>query len=173
MGSVGQTFDLAEATIGAVQEAYRANALTVREVVQAYLDRIHAIDRSGPELNSVVALSPGALDDADRLDRHFAESGDLLGLLHGVPVLVKDQIEVGGMSTSYGSEIAAGYVPAEDSTVVAELRKAGAVIIGTTTMPDFATSWFSTSSRSGLTKNPYDLSRDRSEERRVGKECPV
>ena len=157
---MSETFDVREATIKQVQDAYRARTLTVREVVQAYLDRIESIDRSGAELNSVVSLSPRALDDADALDRVFTESGEFTGSLHGVPVLVKDQIEVGGMPTSYGSEIAATFVPAKDSTAVAELRRAGAVVLGTTTMPDFATSWFSTSSRSGVTKNPYDLSRD-------------
>lgn len=157
---MARTFEIPETTIRQVQAAYRAGTVSVRDVVQAYLDRIESIDKSGPELNSVVALSPRALEDADRLDRDFAESGEFAGLLHGVPVLVKDQIEVGGMPTSYGSEIAAGHIPAKDSTVVAALRRAGAVILGTTTMPDFATSWFSTSSRSGVTKNPYDLSRD-------------
>lgn len=149
-----------ELTISEVQDSYLAGTRTVREVVDAYLARIEAIDRNGPSLNSVVALSPRAQDDADALDRSFRESGELVGPLHGVPVLVKDQVEVGGMPTSYGSEIAAEYVPDRDSTAVAKLRAAGAVILGTTTMPDFATSWFSTSSRSGVTKNPYDLSRD-------------
>jgi amidase len=157
---MSQAFDVREATISQVQDAYRAGTVTVREIVQTYLDRIESIDRNGAELNSVVAISPRALEDADALDRAFAESGELSGPLHGVPVLVKDQVEVGGMPTSYGSEIAAEFVPERDSTAVAELRRAGAVILGTTTMPDFATSWFSTSSRSGLTKNPYDLARD-------------
>ena len=127
---MGQVFEIPETTIAAVQRAYRNGALTVRDLVQAYLDRIQDLDRSGPELNSVIALSPGVLEEAERLDRHFAERGELVGPLHGVPVLVKDQIEVGGMPTSYGSEIAAGHVPDEDSTVVSQLRKAGAVILG-------------------------------------------
>lgn len=128
--------------------------------MQAYLDRIEALDRNGPKLNSVVEISPRALTDADELDAQFQKSGKLSGPLHGVTVLVKDQIEVGGMPTSYGSEVAATFVPENDSTAVAKLRAAGAVVLGTTTMPDFATSWFSTSSRSGVTKNPYDLTRD-------------
>ena len=157
---MSETLDVKEITISEVQNAYRAGTVTVAAVVQAYLDRVESIDRNGAKLNSIVALSPRALDDAATLDAFFAESGQLFGPLHGVPVLVKDQVEVGGMPTSYGSEIAAAFVPEKDSTVVARLRAAGAVIMGTTTMPDFATSWFSTSSRSGTTKNPYDLDRD-------------
>lgn len=157
---MSETLDVKEITISEVQDAYRAGTATVAGVVQAYLDRIESIDHSGAELNSIVALSPRAKADAAELDAYFAETGQLFGPLHGVPVLVKDQVEVGGMPTSYGSEIAAEFVPEKDSTVVARLRAAGAVIMGTTTMPDFATSWFSTSSRSGTTKNPYDLDRD-------------
>jgi amidase len=157
---MSENLDVREITISAVQDAYRAGTATVAEVVQAYLGRIESIDRSGAELNAIVALSPRAKADAATLDAYFAETGQLFGPLHGVPVLIKDQVEVGGMPTSYGSEIAAEFVPERDSTVVARLRAAGAVIMGTTTMPDFATSWFSTSSRSGTTKNPYDLDRD-------------
>ncbi|MGJ8720883.1 MAG: amidase [Salinibacterium amurskyense] len=157
---MSETFDVREITISEVQDAYRAGTVTVADVVQAYLGRIESIDRNGAALNSIVALSPVAAAEAAALDAHFAESGELFGPLHGVPVLVKDQVEVGGMPTSYGSEIAAEFVPEKDSAVVARLRAAGAVIMGTTTMPDFATSWFSTSSRSGTTKNPYDLDRD-------------
>lgn len=157
---MAQTFDVREMTIRDLQDAYRDRTVSAREVVTAYLDRIESIDRNGPELNSVVAISPRALEDAERLDRDFADTGTLSGPLHGVPVLIKDQIEVGGMPTSYGSAIAADYVPEADSKVVADLRAAGAIILGTTTMPDFATSWFSTSSRSGVTKNPYDPTRD-------------
>lgn len=154
------TFDISEATISKLHDAYRAGTTTAREVVQSYLDRIDAKDRGPEGINSVVELSPTVLDDAAQIDQKYAKDGQFAGPLHGVPVLVKDQIEVGGMSTSYGSEIAEGYIPPRDSSVVAALRNAGAIILGTTTMPDFATSWFSTSSRSGMTKNPYDLSRD-------------
>jgi amidase len=139
---MSETLDVKEITISEVQNAYRAGTVTVAAVVQAYLDRVESIDRNGAKLNSIVALSPRALEDASKLDAFFAESGQLFGPLHGVPVLVKDQVEVGGMPTSYGSEIAAAFVPEKDSTVVARLRAAGAVIMGTTTMPDFATSWW-------------------------------
>ena len=157
---MAESFPLLEATIGSVHEHMQAGTLTARELVESYLDRIESVDRSGAELNSIVALNPHALAEADTVDRYLQENGSFMGALHGVPVLVKDQLEVSGMATSFGSEIAAEYVPAKDATAVADLRRAGAIILGTTTMPDFATSWFSTSSRSGVTRNPYDLSRD-------------
>jgi Asp-tRNA(Asn)/Glu-tRNA(Gln) amidotransferase A subunit family amidase len=131
--------------------------------VQAYLDRIGSTDQSGPTLNSIITVSGAALDEADELDTAFSREGEFVGSLHGVPILVKDQIETAGLRTTFGSVAAGEYVPDSDATVIARLREAGAIILGKTTMPDLATSWFSTSSRSGVTgvtKNPYDLSRD-------------
>lgn len=153
-------FDIEETTIAAVQEGYRSGAFSVREVVQAYLDRIEAIDRSGPALNSIITVSATALDEADALDAAFAADGELGGPLHGVPVVVKDQIETAGLATSFGSSASGDYTPEADATAIGRLRAAGAIVLAKTTMPDFATSWFSTSSKSGLTKNPYDLARD-------------
>jgi amidase len=152
-----------ELTIEQVHEGYRSGTFTVRDLVQAYLDRIASIDQSGPTLNSIITVSDTALEEADELDRAFTSKGELVGSLHGVPILVKDQIETAGLRTTFGSIAAGDYVPATDATVIAKLREAGAIILGKTTMPDLATSWFSTSSRSGatgVTKNPYDLSRD-------------
>ena len=153
-------FDIEEITIAQVHEGYRSGAFTVREVVQAYLDRIEGIDRSGAALNSIISVSASALDEADALDAAFAADGELRGPLHGVPVVVKDQIETAGIPTSFGSIASGDYQPEVDASAIARLREAGAIILAKTTMPDFATSWFSTSSRSGVTKNPYDLSRD-------------
>jgi amidase len=152
-----------ELTIDQVHEAYRSGTFTARELVQVYLDRIVAIDQSGPTLNSIITVSDTALEEADELDRALAEKGELVGSMHGVPILVKDQIETAGLRTTFGSIAAGDYIPATDATVIAKLREAGAIILGKTTMPDLATSWFSTSSRSGetgVTKNPYDLTRD-------------
>jgi Asp-tRNA(Asn)/Glu-tRNA(Gln) amidotransferase A subunit family amidase len=153
-------FDIEEITIAQVHEGYRSGAYTAREVVQAYLDRIEGIDRSGAALNSIISVSTTALDEADALDAALATDGQLRGPLHGVPVVVKDQIETAGIPTSFGSIASGDYQPAEDASAIARLRAAGAIILAKTTMPDFATSWFSTSSRSGVTKNPYDLARD-------------
>ena len=149
-----------ELTIAAVHDAFRSGAYTARELVQAYLDRIEAIDKSGPALNSIITVSSTVLEEADALDARMAETGDLVGPLHGVPIVVKDQVETAGMVTTFGSETGADYLPEGDATVITKLIEAGAIILGKTTMPDFATSWFSTSSKSGTTRNPYDLSRD-------------
>ncbi|GAC70404.1 amidase family protein [Gordonia soli] len=129
-----------------------------------YLDRIADIDSvanpDGLQLNSVVTLNPAALEDARRIDEQYARTGALVGPLHGVPILIKDQGETKGIPTSFGSRAFADYVPESDATVVERLRSAGAVILGKTTMCDFAAGWFSFSSRSDHTKNPYDLDRE-------------
>lgn len=149
-----------ELTIADVHSAYLSGELTAADLVDAYLDRIDRIDKAGPELNSLITVSPTAREEARRLDERLAATGELAGPLHGVPVVVKDQIETGGIATTFGSIASGDYVPEADATAIARLREAGAIILGKTTLPDFATSWFSTSSRSGVTKNPYDLARD-------------
>ncbi len=147
-------------SIAAAHEAFRSGALTARDLVAGYLERIEAVDRAGARLNSVVSVSGTALDQAERLDAQLAETGNLVGPLHGIPVLVKDQAETADLPTTFGSGASGDYRPSADASAIATLRDAGAIILGKTTMPDFATSWFSTSSRSGVTKNPYDLERD-------------
>ncbi|GGC81675.1 hypothetical protein GCM10011512_05500 [Tersicoccus solisilvae] len=147
-------------TIADVHAALRAGDYTTEDLVRACLERIEQIDRSGPQLNAIISVSTTALDEARRLDRELAEQGRLVGPLHGVPVVVKDQIETRDLPTTFGSAASGDYRPERDATAIARLRDAGAIILGKTTMPDFATSWFSTSSRSGVTKNPYDLTRD-------------
>ncbi|OMH34826.1 amidase [Tersicoccus sp. Bi-70] len=147
-------------TIADVHDAFRAGDYSAEGLVRAFLERIEQLDRSGPELNALISVSTTAVGEARRLDREFAETGRLSGPLHGIPVVVKDQIETADLPTTFGSAASGDYRPAQDATAIARLREAGAIILGKTTMPDFATSWFSTSSRSGLTKNPYDLTRD-------------
>src|SRR5687767_6146905 len=98
------SFDVIEATIDTIHAAMRAGQLTARQLVQAYLDRIAAYDRQGPALHAVQTINPQALADADRLDATFASSGPV-GPLHGIPVLVKDQVEVAGLTTTYGSAL--------------------------------------------------------------------
>ncbi len=151
---------LNELTVEQAHAAFRDGSLTARALVEHYLGRIAGLDREGPQLNAVLAVSPTALDDADRLDAELARTGTLSGPLHGIPVVLKDQVETAGLTTTFGNELAADYVPERDATVVTRLREAGAVVLAKTTMPDFATSWFSTSSVSGLTRNPYALDRD-------------
>ncbi len=87
-------------------------------------------------------------------------TGALVGPLHGIPVAVKGQVETKGIETRFGCVALSGYVPEKDATIVAKMKEAGAIILGKTAMPDFATSWFGYSSVNGEPKNPYDLDRD-------------
>lgn len=153
-------FSLEETTIAAIHAALRDGTTTAAAIVDGYLARIEAYDRGGPALNAIVTVNPAARAEAERLDAAFARDGELAGPLHGVPVVVKDQAETAGIETAFGSEAMAGYVPDTDATAVARLRAAGAIVLAKTSLPDFATSWFAYSSRSGTTKNPYDLARD-------------
>lgn len=154
------TFRLEEATIEDIHAAFRSGELTCRRLVELYLARIEAYDRSGPHLNSIITVNPNVLDEAEELDRSFEGSGEFAGPLHGIPVLVKDQAETAGIRTTFGSIAFEEYVPEEDATAVRRLKEAGALILAKTNLPDFATSWFAYSSAGGETKNPYDLDRD-------------
>jgi Asp-tRNA(Asn)/Glu-tRNA(Gln) amidotransferase A subunit family amidase len=154
------TFQIEEATIAGIQAAYLDGSLTAVAVVEAYLARIAAYDQTGPTLNSFTVLNTEAVAEAKRLDAALAATGKLTGPLHGIPVAVKDQAETKGIETNFGSVALKGYIPEEDATAVAKMKAAGAIILGKTVLPDFATSWFGTSSASGDTKNPYDLARD-------------
>ncbi|MEN2750883.1 amidase family protein [Psychrobacter sp. FBL11] len=155
-----KNLEIEELTIADMQTHLKNGSLTVRGLVEAYLDRIEAIDRSGPTLNSIITINPLALDEADRLDSHFAETGEFVGALHGVPVLVKDQIETKDMMTTFGSIAQDGYQPKDDATAVKKIKAAGAIILAKTVLPDFASSWFGFCSKQGETKNPYVLSHD-------------
>src|SRR5439155_2729278 len=116
-----------EATIGGIHAAYRSGALTCRQLVEAYLARIEAYDRSGPIINSIITVNPRVVEEAEQLDADLARAGELSGPLHGIPVVVKDQVETKGIMTTFGSIAADGYVPDEDATVITQLREAGAV----------------------------------------------
>lgn len=153
-------FQLEETSIQAIHGALRRGTLTVRGLVAAYLKRIEMHDQQGSTLNAVISVNAKALAQAAALDRAHKASGRLQGPLHGIPVLVKDNIDTTEVPTSYGSVAFANHVPPQDATVIAKLRAAGAIILGKTTLPDFATSWWAYSSRSGETRNPYDTSRD-------------
>ncbi|CAN5639367.1 hypothetical protein BH24ACT22_BH24ACT22_08090 [soil metagenome] len=155
-----QPFRLEEATIDDIHSAFRSGELTCRRLIELYLARIEAYDKSGPELNSIITINPNALEEAEELDRSFERAGELVGPLHGVPVLVKDQAETAGIRTTFGSVAFDDYTPEEDATAVEKLKEAGAIILAKTNLPDFATSWFAYSSVGGVTKNPYALDRD-------------
>ena len=100
-------FRVEETTIAGIHAAYRSGDLTAAELVSRYLARIEAYDRNGPALNSVINVNPKAVEEAEALDEAFAKGG-LTGPLHGIPVIVKDQIETADIVTTFGSAAAAG-----------------------------------------------------------------
>src|SRR5437773_3934205 len=155
--SQAQTFRLQETTIEAVQNAYKAGRLTAHQLVELYLKRIDAYDKKGPAINSIITINPKALEEADRLDAAFKRSG-LTGALHGIPVIVKDQFDVKGMPTTLGSILFEGYLPDRDSFVAEKLRKAGAIILGKTTLGELG-GGDTHGSLFGSTRNPYALDR--------------
>jgi amidase len=151
------------ATIADLRDALDAGA-TARELAQAALDRIAALDRQGPELRAVIATDSDALATADRLDAERA-AGARRGPLHGIPVLVKDNIAMTGLANTAGSLALADAVPARDAFVVERLRAAGAVIVGKTNLSEWANfrSSCSTSGWSGVggqARNPHQLDRN-------------
>lgn len=141
-----------------------SGAVTSEQIVQAYLDRIAALDDTGPTLNAVIALNPNALNDARALDAERA-AGHVRGPLHGIPVLIKDNIETADpIPTTAGSLALAQNVTARDAPLVARLRAAGAVILGKTNLSEWANirssdSTSGWSAAGGLTRNPYALDR--------------
>ncbi len=158
------TFDPAEKTIADMQSAMESGRLSARSLVEIYLRRIEAIDRSGPSLNSVIEVNPEARAIAEALDAERKAKGSR-GPLHGIPVLLKDNIDTADkMHTSSGSLALAGSTPPQDAFLVTRLRAAGAVILGKTNLSEWAnfrstrssSGW---SSRGGQTRNPYVLDR--------------
>ena len=149
-----------EATVTGIQDAIHRGAVTSATLVQWYLARIEAIDRKGPKLQAIVNVNPEALQQAEALDKHFAATGKFKGPLHGVPVLVKDQGETSFVPTTFGSKGFEGYQPTTNATLVTKLMDAGAIILAKTSMCDFAAGWFSFSSVTDRTRNPYGLDRD-------------
>ena len=158
-------FELDELTIAQLQEGMSAGRYTARSLVEAYLTRIDAIDRAGPRVNSVIETNPDALAIADALDRERRERG-VRGPMHGIPVLIKDNIDTADrMRTSAGSLALADATATRDAFVAQRLRAAGAVIIGKTNLSEWANfrsthSLSGWSGRGGQTRNPYVLDRN-------------
>ncbi|HEV8357808.1 MAG TPA: amidase [Gemmatimonadales bacterium] len=158
-------FELEEATVAALQQGMTSGRWTARSITEAYLARIEAMDHQGPAINSVIEVNPDALAIADRMDQE-RKAGKTRGPLHGIPVLVKDNLDTGDrMMTTAGSLALAGSSAPRDSTVVARLREAGAVLLGKTNLSEWANfrstrSTSGWSGRGGLTKNPYALNRN-------------
>ncbi len=150
-------FSLLEATIDDIHAAFHSGQITCRRLVELYLKRIEAYDQAGPSLNAMQNLNPRALQEAERLDAAFRSSGPT-GPLHCIPILMKDQVETSDMPTTYGSAVFKEFVPQRDATIVIKLKEAGAVILGKTTMGEFAASFIG--SAFGVVRNAYDPTRN-------------
>jgi Asp-tRNA(Asn)/Glu-tRNA(Gln) amidotransferase A subunit family amidase len=152
-------FRVVEATIDEVRAALASRQITCRALVDQYIKRIEAYDKSGPALNAVQTINRRALQDAERLDATFAASGPV-GPLHCIPMLIKDQVETSDMPTTYGSAVFKDFMPRRDATIVLKLKKAGAVIVAKTTMGEFASGYIG--SAFGVVRNAYDPARSAS-----------
>ena len=148
-----------EATVADVHAAYKAHKLTARQLVEACQARIRAYDQAGPKLNVVIFANPKAAEEAAALDQQFQRTGKLVGPLHGLPVLLKDNVETRDMPTTGGSLSLKGYQPAADATIADKLRKSGAIILAKVNLHEFAVWGETVSSIQGQTLNPYDLTR--------------
>jgi len=158
--SAPPAFEVVEADIVSIQDALRSGRLTARALVEAYLARIAAYDKQGPTLNALIVVHPGALERADELDREFARTGTLVGPLHGVPVIVKDNFDTFDLPTTAGSRSLAESVPPDDAFMVRRLREAGAIVLAKSNMAEFALSpMWTVGSMAGYTFNPYALNR--------------
>lgn len=159
------SFELFEATIDELQRGIHSGRYTAHWITEQYIARIEAIDKHGPAINSMIKINPDALAIADDLDRELKQKG-FRGPLHGVPVLVKDNIDTADrMGTTAGSLALVGQPAPKDAFLVKRLREAGAVIIGKANLSEWAnfrathsvSGW---SARGGQTRNPYVLDRN-------------
>lgn len=157
-------FELEEATLRSLQDGMQSGKYTARKIVEAYLSRIDALNHRGPVLNQVLEINPEAFAAADALDAERKAKGPR-GPLHGIPILLKDNIGTADkMTTTAGSLALAGSIPARDAFVAARLRHAGAILLGKTNMSEWAnfrsthssSGW---SGRGGQCRNPYALDR--------------
>ena len=158
-------FELNEITIEELQQKMQSGALTSKAITELYLKRIDAIDKNGPALKSVIEINPDAISIAENLDKERKE-GKIRGALHGIPVLIKDNIDTADkMMTTAGSLALEGHKASKDAFIVKKLRETGAVILGKTNLSEWAnfrssrssSGW---SSRGGQTKNPCVLDRN-------------
>ena len=158
-------FDYMEIDIRQLTEGYRQGEYSIKEITQAYLDRIEKVDFNGPELRSIIQVNPEAIAIAEALDKEWAE-GKIRGPLHGIPVVLKDNIDTHDqMNTTAGSKALKNSKPLQDSQVAKKLREAGAVILAKANLSEWAnfrgqhssSGW---SSVNGQTKNPYVLTRN-------------
>jgi amidase len=158
-------FALNEATIDVLQQKMQQGVYTSRSITELYLKRIEQIDKAGPGLHAVIEVNPDALAIADQMDQE-RKAGKVRGPMHGIPVLVKDNIDTGDtMMTTAGSLALVGHKAAQDAFIIGQLRKAGAVLLGKTNLSEWANfrstrSTSGWSSRGRQTKCPYILDRN-------------
>jgi Asp-tRNA(Asn)/Glu-tRNA(Gln) amidotransferase A subunit family amidase len=157
--SSATAFDVVEKSISDLQAAMRLGQVTSRQLVEAYLARIRKYDQDGPHINAFIMLNPKALETADALDAERRTKGPR-GMLHGIPIVVKDNYVTEGMPTTGGSKALAGFESGRDAFMVKKLRDAGVVIVGKTNLHELAYGITTISSMGGQTRNPYDLSRN-------------
>lgn len=153
----GQTLGLTEATIADINAAFDAGTLSSEMLVERYLARIDAYDKVGPQLHAVLWVNGDAIATARALDRERRDSGPR-SPLHGIPIVLKDNVDTGDMPTTAGSVLLAGSIPPDDAFIVKKLREAGAIILAKLNMSEFA-SGVSMSSLGGYIRNPHDLRR--------------
>ncbi len=160
--SENDDFELNEISVDELRQKMEEGSYTAGKIVQLYLDRIEAVDKTGPALNSVMEINPDAREQAWQLDQE-REEGKVRGPLHGIPVMIKDNIDTADkMMTTAGSLALMGHIAAKDSPLAAQLRKAGAIILAKTNLSEWAnfrstrssSGW---SSRGGQVRNPYIL----------------
>ena len=144
-----------ETSIEALQDLLESNETNSVELVKWYQSRIQKYDQKGPKLNSIQHLNKQALSQAKQLDMERESSG-ARSLLHGIPILVKDNYETVDAPTTAGSAILEGHWPKTDATQVKRLKQAGAIILAKTTMHEFAFGWTTRGSAFGVTRNPYN-----------------
>lgn len=149
-------FKVEETSIADIQQAVDSGMLTYKELVQMYLARIAAYEDGGPKLNSIITLNPDALKTAAALDKELKTKGRR-SPLHGIPVLLKDNVDTVDMPTSNGSVILKNSIPPDDAYLTKALREAGAIILGKASMGEFAGGSYNTVS--GQVINPYNFKR--------------
>jgi len=162
--AIAQAFELEEVTIAELQRGMQTGQLTARSIVESYLKRIEEIDQNGPGIRSVVEINPDAVVIADQLDKERRD-GNIRGPLHGIPILLKDNIETADkLHTTAGSYALENVAVKQDAQVARKLREAGVILLGKANMSEWAyfrstrasSGW---SARGGQTKNPYILTR--------------
>jgi amidase len=153
-----KSFKLEEASIAEIHAAFKDGKITAHQLVEKYLARSAAYDQQGPKLNSIILANPKALAEADALDAEFRKTKKLRPL-HGIPVLMKDNVDTEGLQTTAGSLSLKGSVPAKDAFLAKKLKDAGAIVIHKTNLHEFAVWGETVSSMAGQTLNPYDLTR--------------